>query len=239
MKKYFSLALVLFFCSVFSQVGVNTATPTEDLDVNGKVRIRNTEVLTSNSVSVINVDENGVVGISYVGSNSPLTTFVNGTSATNVLTDFNAGNIIVLPISATSIGLNSLNATLENNRLRIPESGTYQLSASLNIFLSTGVIRSTVFLAFNVQLSKDNGGTWEAISGARPIFTMSGRGNFYYNSTLPTGLVNLVEGDLLRLVIYRTRGMDNTLQGANLTTGSVQNASQHGTKAYTLSLSKF
>lgn len=239
MKKYLSLTLVLLlFNSVFSQIGINTETPTEILDIDGKVRIRNTEELTSSTIFALFVDENGVVGRTNINPSSPLTTFVNATSTSNVVSDFNAGNIIELPINAASIGLNTLNASVANNRIRIPEEGTYQLSASLNIALATGTLGNSVFLAFNVQLSKDNGSTWTAISGARPIFTMANAGRINYNSVLPTGIIDLDEGDLIRLVIYRTRGSGN-LQGSNITIGDVLSAPEHGTKSFTLSLSKF
>lgn len=240
MKKYLSLTFVLLlFNSVFSQIGINTETPTEILDIDGKVRIRNTEELTSSTVFALFVDENGVVGRTNINPSSPLTTFISASSSTDVIADFNAGNIIELPINAASVGLNTLNAAVANNRIRIPEEGTYQLSASLNIALATGTLGNSVLLAFNVQLSKNNGSTWTAISGARPIFTMANAGRINYNSVLPTGIIDLDVGDLVRLVVYRTRAGNGNLQGTNITIGDISSAPEHGTKSFTLSLSKF
>lgn len=238
MKKFYYLTLLLVLSNVvFSQVGINTENPTETFDVNGTLRIRSTELLSSNRVSSLYVDENGVVGKSFISPGSPLTTFISATASTDIATAFNAGNVIELPITATTIDLNTLNVNLANNRIRIPEGGTYQLSASLNISLGTGNLNDNVFLAFNIQVSKDNGGTWEAISGNRPIFNMLTAGAFAYNTMLPTGLANLDEGDLLRLVIFRSRA-GNTLQGSRLEVGLVRSVPKHGTKSFTLSLTK-
>lgn len=42
MKKGVLVLIILFnFCSTYGQVGVNTSSPTETLDVNGTIRVRN------------------------------------------------------------------------------------------------------------------------------------------------------------------------------------------------------
>lgn len=65
MKKLFSLLVLLSITAVFGQVGINTETPTETLDVNGTLRVRvadqmtMTELATSDSILV--VSSTGVV----------------------------------------------------------------------------------------------------------------------------------------------------------------------------------
>lgn len=238
-KALFVIKFLLLYSIVYPQVGINTQEPTESLDVNGKVRIRDISNLESTNVASLYVDGTGVVGRSSTNPSSPRTTFVSSSQPTNIVTDFNAGNTIQLPITATHLGLNTLNATLVNNNIRIPSTGTYQLSGSLNILLATGAIDQRVYLAFNIQRSTDGGTTWTAVSGARPIFIMAAAGSFYYITVLPVALVNLNVNDLIRLVIYRTRGNNGVLQGSNITTGNVDAYAQHGTRAYSLSISKF
>ncbi|WP_047432836.1 hypothetical protein [Chryseobacterium indologenes] len=47
---------------VYGQVGINTKDPSESLDVNGKVKIRNLQTLASSTVYPLHADENGVIG---------------------------------------------------------------------------------------------------------------------------------------------------------------------------------
>lgn len=240
MKKTYILAIAFILATaVYSQVGINTDTPTETLDVNGRVRIRELADLDSDKLLPVYMDENGLLGRSTTNPSSPQTTFISSRSTTNVSDNFNSGNIIQLPITETNIGLNTLNTILENNSIKINSAGTYQLTAALNILLSTGSIDSRVYLAFNIQRSADNGESWRSVSGARPIFIMAATGTFFYNSVLPVVLVDLNENDLLRLVIYRTRANNGALQGSELTTAIVSQSNQHGTRAYSLSISKF
>jgi len=239
MKKISLLFIVAFSTSLFSQVGINTEEPTEALDINGKARIRNTEVLTSGNVSSLYVDENGVVGKTNISPNSPQTTYLSGGSNVDIVSDFNAGNTITISMTTSQLGLNTLNAELTNNTIKIPSTGVYQLAASINVLLSTGTSGQNVYMAVNVQRSSNDGTTWNAISGTRPIFAMIINGSLYYNTVLPTILVDLNENDLIRLVVYRTSGTNGTQQGAPITTGTVSPNSQHGTRAYTLSISKF
>ena len=56
MKK---LILLLFPLALFSQVGINTSSPTETLDVNGTVRIRN--LPTVSTADSILVTQNGII----------------------------------------------------------------------------------------------------------------------------------------------------------------------------------
>lgn len=60
MKKSIYL-LSLLSSSLYSQVGINTDTPTKELDVNGEVRIRTVEISTSTDDISLVVDSEGVV----------------------------------------------------------------------------------------------------------------------------------------------------------------------------------
>jgi len=77
MKKQFTTLLsIVIFSSAFGQVGINTPTPTETLDVNGNARVRNPiDIEGTNQLSRFNrrilSDENGVLG--YVPNFSKIT----------------------------------------------------------------------------------------------------------------------------------------------------------------------
>lgn len=58
MKQFFLKTFILFFSLGFSQVGINTANPTKDLDINGELRIRNLPVQSDNILLGADVDGN-------------------------------------------------------------------------------------------------------------------------------------------------------------------------------------
>ena len=61
MIKFFSLYFLLFITYLgYSQVGINVLEPTEALDVNGDIRIRNTNEMT-NDLYLLTTDNTGVV----------------------------------------------------------------------------------------------------------------------------------------------------------------------------------
>lgn len=221
-------------------LGLGTINPTEKLDVNGKLRIRDTEILKSGNVSPIFIDENGVVGKSIVSSgSSPVVFCQSDTEFDFQAKGFNTGSVIVIPITEENVQLNTLNTQVSNNIITIPDDGFYQITGSLNLFMSTNKMNDQIYVAFNVQVSKDKGKSWKSVSGYRPIFITAGAGTFYYGLNLPVVLQQLAKSDLIRMVIYRTRASDNVLQGGNLVTGKIQSQRDHGTKAYSLSILKF
>jgi hypothetical protein len=64
-------------------------------------------------------------------------------------------------------------------------------------------------------------------------------GGFYYSINLPIVIEELKSNDLLRIIVYRTSSGGGELQGININTGSlISGFPAHGTKGYTLSVSK-
>lgn len=240
MKKIYIIIFLLFhFNNIWAQIGVNVEVPTEAIDIDGKVRIRNTDPLTANEIIPLYIDESGVIGTTNFDPVTPQTTFVNSGVNRNVVADFNAGNTIQLALTNGNVSLNTLNATIANNTIQINSPGTYQLSGSLNALLATGAINNRVFFVFQIERSTNNGSTWVPISGIKSIFIMAISGTLYYITVLPIELIDLNQNDLLRMVAMRGRNSSGVLEGANLTSGNIRSYNQHGTRAYTLSLSKF
>lgn len=72
MYKIIIITLGLFLGqSTFAQVGVNTISPQETLDINGTLRVQNTGTATSSKV--LGRDNNGTVGTIDVGDNVVIT----------------------------------------------------------------------------------------------------------------------------------------------------------------------
>ncbi|MAL61222.1 MAG: hypothetical protein CMC14_14370 [Flavobacteriaceae bacterium] len=87
--------LVFFSCHLsFAQVGINTTTPNETLDVNGTLRIQNTGSI--NSSKILGRDTNGTVGTIDVGDNITInnnTLYADGS---------NQYGIVNIPITANT-----------------------------------------------------------------------------------------------------------------------------------------
>lgn len=79
-KTYFHILLNLLFINlIYSQVGINTTTPTNSLDVNGDVRIR-TISDNDNETTVITADNDGVIGRRYVYGDNIQSVVLSGTN---------------------------------------------------------------------------------------------------------------------------------------------------------------
>ena len=76
-----------------AQVGINTTTPQEDLDVNGTLRIQNTG--TINSSKILGRDSNGTVGTIDVGDNL---TIINNTINATGSSDYGIINIPIVSV---------------------------------------------------------------------------------------------------------------------------------------------
>lgn len=191
------------------KVGIGTIAPTNTLDVNGKLRVRNTDIIPANQAEILYVNADGVIGKSDVNGYSPKTYFSESRNPIDVTSDFNSANLIVLPIETGNITLNTLNMSPTNGVLTVSETGIYQISGSLNMAIRTNsgtgeAATQKIFLAINIQKSTDGGSNWASISGIRPIILQDKGINLNNTFSLPTTLVNLSANNKLRMVIYRT-----------------------------------
>lgn len=220
-----------------AEVGIGTSEPTQKLDVNGKLRVRDTEYLpTSSPTYPLYVDEDGVVGKSVIVPTTKIGYFERSIGQTLSHTSFNNSVEITIPISLSHATINTIGFTGSGNHIIIPEDGFYSVSASANLELTTGNVGNKVYIAFQVQRSSNNGSTWTTLTGARPIFEMHSTAWLYYPYTLPTIIAELNQGDRIRFIFYRTKSSSGAGQGALLTHLGI--SSGQGTKGYTLTLNK-
>lgn len=132
MKKNI-LLMVLFPAVAFGQVGINTPSPTNKLDVNGDLRIRQIDIASSTPPYVLASDANGVI------IKTP-TTSLNG-------------NIVVKRIyPSSSGGIQANTVTIDNLTFRFSNgSNPSPQMALINAPSST----KTFYLGVNQQFQKD------------------------------------------------------------------------------------
>lgn len=104
-----SICLTLINYS-FAQVGINTSSPTKDLDINGELRIRTTPAIASSKT--LAVDSNGNVGVSNnyilydivnVDATNPITyTLPNTTVQTKNNIDLAMSQAVTIPANKTA-----------------------------------------------------------------------------------------------------------------------------------------
>ncbi|WP_312554967.1 hypothetical protein [Empedobacter brevis] len=221
------------------RIGIGVTTPTQSLDVNGRTRIRNTDVLTSTSVSPIFVDENGLVGKANINPQSQIAFYSTTTAYNASINSFNNGDNFIVPVIVSHSVLNTINATIPSTgNIRISENGNYMISGSVTPqldFKNDG--DGYGYIAVNLDISTNNGSSWTSISGGRPLFPRVVYGAVRnYSFTIPTVIRNLNVGTLIRINIYRTKTNDGTLQGS--TFNEVKVGSSYGAPTFTLSITK-
>lgn len=120
--------------SIHAQVGVNTTTPQETLDVNGTVRIQNTG--TINSTKVLGNDSNGTVGTIDVGDNL---TIINNTIHATGSSDYGIINIPIISIFPNQPH-NNLDLQLGGANLF---KTVIRITGPINNFVITGIAGGT------------------------------------------------------------------------------------------------
>ncbi|KPH13171.1 hypothetical protein AMQ68_11860 [Chryseobacterium sp. ERMR1:04] len=115
MKKNL-MALILFPSIVFSQVGINTTTPTNTLDVNGDLRVRQIDVAAETPEYILAPDANGVITKTLASS-------LGGGGGAG------GGNTIVKTIYNSSTGADASKTIVVDNLIfRITSGNTPQIA---------------------------------------------------------------------------------------------------------------
>ncbi len=107
-KIFLSFILILTTGFIFAQVGINTSSPTKDLDINGEIRIRNLPTQTSNIL--IGADAEGNIGTSAIY----LPSDIKSTRATSNVD-------VVIPPSSGITTIDNINLGLSTT-VTIPEN---------------------------------------------------------------------------------------------------------------------
>jgi len=229
------------------RLGIGTSAPTAKVDINGNLKIRDTEFLSASNVSPLFVDANGLIGKSTAPSDTKVAfyssrfTILNANAGSALLNSINNGDLQVVPILSQHQIINTLaGTTVTNNVLNIKEEGYYQIGGGINFSLTLAKDQR-FFVAINIQKSTDNGSTWTSISGIRPIIisaaTTATPVLINYPQVISSVIEKLTPNDLLRMVYYRTKASE-ILQGDSATALGISSISDYGILSYTFSISK-
>ena len=144
MKKLFTPLTLIFFTSIFAQVGVGTTSPTATLDVNGDLRIRSTITTISASApkdSIIVVNNLGVFQRTNSKAlvNSYLKTLIKGTFVSNALIDLNllAGSVKI-PFDLSELDANTEYNTVTNT-FTTKQAGVFAINIQIKADATLGV----------------------------------------------------------------------------------------------------
>ncbi|WP_414845678.1 hypothetical protein [Chryseobacterium sp. IT-36CA2] len=156
MKKQISLLIFTLSTITYGQIGINTPTPTNTLDINGDLRVRSTVTNTStNNLDVLMSNNTGVVSRittqNFLKDLKTPANIFNAEQTTN-LTDNLSGNNTVNKVQFGTINLIDTNAGTWNSNTNIytvTKAGIYHIVAgvllnnagsntSLRIYAGTG-----------------------------------------------------------------------------------------------------
>lgn len=236
----FPLIISLIVTTAVAQVGVNTVVPSATLDVQSttinattpegiiaprltgdQIRTKDAVFLAAQTGAIVYATAavTGTASVKTVNIVAPGYYFFNGTlwekmtvprvvfiaslgngsgGAVNATIPANGFNTIPLPSVTTDVGGGIWNPT--NNTYQVPVSGTYLIKSSLRI--RDNSTSRNVFQAVNTVNADIPDGIWQTNTGRR--WTM-----------LYTRIVNLNQGDLLRLYMF-SDGLVAELSDASL-----------------------
>lgn len=184
--------------SIQAQVGINTTTPQDDLDINGTLRIQNTG--TINSSKILGRDTNGTVGTIDVGDNLVINNnTIHGTGSS----DYGIINVVIPSFFPGQLHHN-LDLQLTGNNLF---KTVIRITGPINNFEITGIAGGTdgrhiVLLNATVSNMKVNHEHLGSIAANR-INTLSGSPS---ESTSGRGAIELVyDGVLARWLVLNVR----------------------------------
>lgn len=118
---------------------------------------------------------------------------------------------VVVTFSNSSIMLNTgNNIDLSGvDKFLINNTGTYEISGTVNYNPSVGNLASTTNLEFIIQSSSDNGSTWANVAKAVSVW---GAGTTLNNrsTNIPPVIINVNAGNYIRGVVFKTLGADHS-----------------------------
>ena len=138
---------LLYLDVVDSRVGINTASPAYDLDVNGTTRSTNLYATTQAQLGTFTISGNTISS-----SNNTINLTPNGVNPTVFSGTINVGNL--------ALNGNSLTSTNTNGNITIQANGTGAINLNSNVLISGNLhATGTITADGNIQLGANSGDT--------------------------------------------------------------------------------
>ncbi|KFF14765.1 hypothetical protein N6B72_00260 [Chryseobacterium soli] len=221
--KIYSLLMAVSAIPVFSQVGINTSTPSATLDVNGTVKVRNIPATTALPGYQILALNEGSAQISQVDPQVLLNTNTN----TSVYAAKKTAGISLLSLGLFPAGFRAVNflaaeRTLgdtalfsdTDNSYTIPSSGVYQIGFSFRY--GTGLQAAILANSPGIGIVRTRAGVATTIDN-RPF---SGANLILLSLTISEGSINslytLQAGDKISLGLTGSSLLDAGLLGSSV-----------------------
>ncbi|MDL2215000.1 hypothetical protein LJC00_02280 [Dysgonomonas sp. OttesenSCG-928-M03] len=220
---------------VNNRVGIGRRSPDATLHVDKSLTVTKAEYMT-NDIQVLVIDSDTIVGVRE--STPILFAYVQSTqsnSFSSVLSNLNNSMDIVVPWSSTDVissNAGILTFVSANNSFRINRTFAAEISGYINYASGASYPSSfsspvsydrengSALLNLKLQLSTDNGATWEDLTNTRGIWTYAELGNQLQTVETPVVITNFHEGDHIRLVIQRPILTSGTRIGLSHGTGT-------------------
>ncbi|MGU3377048.1 hypothetical protein [Chryseobacterium sp. M5A1_1a] len=216
MKRKAFYLFIFVPVTIFSQVGINTPTPTETLDVNGTLKVRNTTKQPNGKLIPIFVDDDGLVTRGNTDPTQLTTPFLyNNNSTTGIIYEntaqsstYNAGGVNWVTISKNMIFGNI--KTGNDNVLSIEEPGVYEVTTSLRYALrAQNATQNRIYTNFYLQVSDEEDPTWRDISFRTTDVYPTTAGSAF-SIDLPTTFIELKNKSKFRIIFKRGRYSNST-----------------------------
>lgn len=204
------LIFALCFTTMYSQVGINTETPTATLHVNGNTKVSEIETIGSHS----DLDSIGVYGNEGELKKVELATLSEKIADKKIRIFATKGNGQPIPNGTSTKITNWTTTQIENagtswnattGEFTVPISGWYRVSTTLTYEMANVVAG----FEYNVQVRKNSVGP---PVGSLPHFTEANTiGNIAINTGLLTSIVKCNAGDVLSVFTYQNQGSTRSL----------------------------
>lgn len=204
------MIFVLCFATMYSQVGINTETPTATLHVNGNTKVSAIETIGNHS----NLDSLSVYGNEGELKKVDLATLSKKITDKKIRVFATKGNGQTIP-NSTSTKVTSWTTTQNENagnswnpntgEFIVPKEGWYRVTTTLT-YEKADIVAG---FEYNVQVRKNDVGP---PVGSLPHFTEASTiGTIAINTGLLTSIVKCNAGDVLSVYTYQNQGSNRSL----------------------------
>lgn len=197
-KNILTIIAIVLSISSYGQVGINTVSPTSTLDINGDLRVRQTDLSSTNDATIV-VDANGVVKKKLVDTKGIVRiqligTYTAGTSITTIYKP--AGTNILKELDDPGNDYNP-----STGIFIAPATGLYRLNLTAASSPTPGSGSMVAALVIGIAQTSDNKWVMRFTTPIDTIINGVGTGSSSGISNSYVGVVQLIQGQAYYLGI--------------------------------------